>query len=276
MNNPFGKSLVLIAKENNIIIGVRAFMRWKWQSENIILSAFRAVDTATHPEHQGRGIFKKLTLKAIEIAQEQGDHFIFNTPNSQSKPGYLKMGWKEIDKIKIELHPVNPFNWKASKEINYMIERSNLISPAIEGIITKRNNRLRNNGKLFTPVSLSYLTWRYENNPLQSYSVKATENFYVAAYVKQHKFFKELRVVEKLFDGEIGRRMMDLQIKKWSKLYGVHLISSHPGTSNRLLKLTGNFGPVLTIKELDIEIDLFENFLDINNWAYSLGDLELF
>ncbi len=107
IENPFGKSLVLIAAENEEIIGVRAFMRWQWQKEDKVYSAFRAVDTATHPSHQGKGIFKKLTLKALEIGKERGDHFVFNTPNTQSKPGYIKMGWKEVDKLKIQLRLLN-------------------------------------------------------------------------------------------------------------------------------------------------------------------------
>ena len=37
-----------------------------------------------------------------------GDHFIFNTPNSQSIPGYLKMDWKKVDKLKDSLAPINP------------------------------------------------------------------------------------------------------------------------------------------------------------------------
>ena len=112
VNNPFGKSLVLLAEENNQVIGVRAFMRWKWQYGENIYSALRAVDTATHPDHQGKGVFKKLTLKALEIAGEMGDHFVFNTPNTQSKPGYLKMGWKEVAKLNVRLVPVNPIFWK--------------------------------------------------------------------------------------------------------------------------------------------------------------------
>jgi len=92
IDNPFGKSIVLIAVENEKIIGVRAFMRWEWKYASNKYSALRAVDTATHPQHQGKGIFKKLTLKAVELAKSNNDNFIFNTPNEQSRPGYLKMG----------------------------------------------------------------------------------------------------------------------------------------------------------------------------------------
>ena len=108
IDNPFGESLVLVAEENNYIVGVRAFMRWKWQRGDQVYSAFRAVDTATHPDHQGKGIFKKLTLRALEIGKERGVHFVFNTPNTQSKPGYLKMGWEVVDRLRTCLLYTSP------------------------------------------------------------------------------------------------------------------------------------------------------------------------
>src|SRR5690606_36953423 len=100
------------AVTENKIIGIRAFMRWRWQLGKETFSALRAVDTATHPDYRGRGIFKRLTLQAVGIATEDQDHLIFNTPNSQSLPGYLKMGWQEVAKLNIRLRPVNPVYWK--------------------------------------------------------------------------------------------------------------------------------------------------------------------
>src|SRR5688500_17576198 len=60
IENPFGVSPVLLAIEAGTIIGVRAFMRWAWSRGETRLEAVRAVDTATHPDFQGRGIFRKL------------------------------------------------------------------------------------------------------------------------------------------------------------------------------------------------------------------------
>ncbi len=59
--NPFGKSFVMVAEENEMIIGVRAFMQWHFERRGKLYYAIRAVDTATHPAYQGKGIFKKLT-----------------------------------------------------------------------------------------------------------------------------------------------------------------------------------------------------------------------
>src|SRR5690606_30107897 len=75
IENPFGKSIVLLAIIKEQIVGVRAFMRWKWQIGQKSFNALRAVDTATSPAFRGRGIFRKLTLEAIEIAKAEGEHF---------------------------------------------------------------------------------------------------------------------------------------------------------------------------------------------------------
>src|SRR5688572_13398222 len=66
VNNPFGKSPVLLAEESNAIIGVRAFMRWQWNDGKRTIEAVRAVDTATHPDFQGKGIFTKLTMSLLK------------------------------------------------------------------------------------------------------------------------------------------------------------------------------------------------------------------
>ena len=109
VENPFGQSPVLVAEENNKLIGVRAFMLWQWQLNGKTLKAARAVDTATHPNHQGKGIFKKLTLQLIEDCKQNHVDFIFNTPNKNSMPGYLKMGWIKAGRLPMRLRFITPF-----------------------------------------------------------------------------------------------------------------------------------------------------------------------
>src|SRR3954462_4949881 len=55
--NPFGPSFMLVARSDGEIIGLRAFMRWRFSAGGRDHAAVRAVDTATHPAHRGRGIF---------------------------------------------------------------------------------------------------------------------------------------------------------------------------------------------------------------------------
>ena len=52
----------------------------------------RAVDTATRPSHQGRGIFRRMTLHALDDLRAEGVAFVFNTPNDSSRPGLPQDG----------------------------------------------------------------------------------------------------------------------------------------------------------------------------------------
>lgn len=272
--NPFGRSLVLLAVENDEIIGVRAFMRWNWQKGDNQFSAFRAVDTATHPDHQGKGVFKRLTLKALEIAKNNGDHFVFNTPNKQSKPGYLKMGWLEVSKLYVKLIPVNPFVWRKKSLIDYNVRwDSDDDLQFFEDWLIK----LKSTGKLFTPKSRKYLKWRYVENPLQEYKVVFNEKYFIAGYVKKHKNYSELRISELFINDILSKKIVQKEIRNWAKDFGVNVISLNPAYNETIfpLAISGKFGPSLTFKKIDEKLKE-EKFLMIKNWQYSLGDMELF
>lgn len=267
--NPFGKSLVLVAEENSEIIGVRAFMRWQWQFGEEVFNAFRAVDTATLPEHQGKGVFKKLTLKALEIGKEKMDHFVFNTPNNQSKPGYLKMGWEEIDKLKIQLRPLNIAQFKI-KELKYETFGN---GESIAGLLNSHFEEIKTSYRLFTPKDITFLSWRYLHNPLQDYAVIFDKEYFIAGYVKERKRFKEFRVSEAIMS-KSGKKSGKLAILKLAKSSGANVLSISPDAGIHFKAgITGNFGPVLTFKPLNLNQP---EFLNLKTWYYSLGDLELF
>ncbi len=93
--SPFGKSKFFLAHANGQLVGVRIFMPWQFHGPSGEKVTFwRPVDTATHVDFRGQGIFKKLTLHGLKVLFPDQDFRIFNTPNSNSLPGYLKMGWK--------------------------------------------------------------------------------------------------------------------------------------------------------------------------------------
>lgn len=269
IDNPFGKSLVLVAEEGGEILGVRAFMRWKWQKGIKTYSAFRAVDTATHPAHQGKGIFKKLTLRALEIGKDRGDHFVFNTPNSQSKPGYLKMGWEEVDRLKIQLRPIDLLRFK-NCELKYHIMGKKEESI---GLFNTHLDSQRETNRLFTPKNLDYLKWRYLNNPLQSYVVIFDPEYFFAGYVKKRKRFDEFRVSEAIVS-IAGRKSAKSRILELAGSSGAKVLSISPNAGiNFTTAVTGKFGPTLTYKPVCLNQS---EFLNLKTWAYSLGDLELF
>jgi len=104
--NPFGASPTWVAIADGRIVGLRTFMRWQFERDGRVLTAVRAVDTATDPDYQGKGLFTLLTLTALPELRAEGVHLVFNTPNTKSRPGYLKMGWQDVGTLRPVLRPV--------------------------------------------------------------------------------------------------------------------------------------------------------------------------
>jgi glycosyltransferase involved in cell wall biosynthesis len=103
--NVFGSSPAWVAVDEGRVVAVRLFMRWQFLRNGEVLRAVRAVDTATDPDYQGRGLFTALTLRGLDELRAEGVDLVFNTPNDQSRPGYLKMGWREVGHLPAVVRP---------------------------------------------------------------------------------------------------------------------------------------------------------------------------
>jgi len=294
--NAFGPSFVLLALENEDIIGVRAFMQWHWLWNGKIYSAIRAVDTATHPDHQGKGIFKKLTLQQVEKCKQQGIHFVFNTPNEQSMPGYLKMGWETQGRMPLKIKLLRPLSLAYSKffdEAKYSASLKEDITPvqdwdvSILGLF--KNYQQQETGQLRTSVTSEYVTWRYAHNPLFRYNFFTDKENYVLIYrIKNHSFTRELRIVDFiLLKSNATTRIVNSHMKnevlaftKTNKIDFISFSGQQYLASKACFQWMGiipvrSLGPLVTIRNLNME-NKFAELLDVKNWNYSLGDMELF
>jgi hypothetical protein len=152
--NPFGPSAAFVAMHNSKVMGVRFFMRWHFERNGQIFRAIRPVDTATHPAARGKGVFKSLTLEGINLLKNDFD-FVFNTPNSNSYPGYLKMGWQKL---------------KSCRLVYYMTLPVNKIE--IERVQYPENVCSNNSEVLHTQLTPAYLSWRYTRNNIYYFRLK--------------------------------------------------------------------------------------------------------
>lgn len=273
--NPFGRSLVLVAEAQGQLLGVRAFMKWRWQKGTTEVQAYRAVDTATHPAHQGQGLFKQLTLQAVDAVQTASECFIFNTPNAQSRPGYLKMGWQVLGKVHLALVPTLLSTWTLLHRKAEEVKES-AREEVLDRLCRWHNEQMAAKQVFFTPKTPGYLSWRYADNPLQAYHTWVTPHYYVACYVKQHRYFKELRVAEVLgaespkSQQQLQRDLIALALRHrcWVlTLADKHLFS---------FQLYGTFGPQVTCRDLTASQEVVGHPKKLAAWQYSLGDLELF
>ena len=93
-DNPSGESYGLVAEDKDGFLGVRLFLRWRFDWMGGQLHCLRPCDTVTVPRSRRRGVFKALTERAMSEVAGDAD-FLFNTPNEQSLPGYLKLGFEQ-------------------------------------------------------------------------------------------------------------------------------------------------------------------------------------
>jgi len=175
LENPFGRSYLLVSESGGHIAGLRAFMRWRFRADGREVRAVRAVDTATHPEHQGRGIFSALTRLGIEEVTQDAD-MVFNTPNAKSLPGYLKMGWRSVGRIDVDLRPRRPLGAatallglgsngaprRARPEVRAEAAPSALADPGVAELLAAADAP---RGCLVTDRSVPFLRWRYADAP---------------------------------------------------------------------------------------------------------------
>ncbi|UDY33925.1 GNAT family N-acetyltransferase [Dermatobacter hominis] len=173
--NPAGASPMWIAEDDGRPVGVRVFLRWRFRRpDGTPLRAVRAVDTATHPDAQGRGVFTRLTLGALPELRDDGVGAVFNTPNDQSRPGYLKMGWNVVGRVPVAVRPVGagslPRLAGARTAADKWSEEVDVGVPAIEAFADDDEvdlllRRCVPRG-LATDRDAAHLRWRYRFGPL--------------------------------------------------------------------------------------------------------------
>ena len=74
-DNPFGPSLIRVAVDpGGRIIGLRAFLRWRFLRGDQIIQAMRPVDTATHPAWSGITARENILPHIILTICDSGTH----------------------------------------------------------------------------------------------------------------------------------------------------------------------------------------------------------
>jgi GNAT superfamily N-acetyltransferase len=256
--SPFGRSLMLVAEDDGRVVGLRAFLRWRFRAGERTVAAVRAVDTATHPGYRRRGVFSRLTTEALEALDGEAE-FVFNTPNPSSLPGYLKLGWRKVGRVPVRVRA------------GHFWRRSMSAPPAAavldESLAPLLNRTSPPNGRLATPRNLDYLRWRYASAPRLDYRAVREEGGLAVFRVRRRGRLREAAIAELLaVDREVERRL----VRAVARAAPV----GHLAFSGRRLPgfLRVPRGPTLVVRPLgDVDPDPARP----GSWALSLGDLEV-
>ncbi len=301
--NPFGRSHVLLAEnDEGKIIGLRAFLRWEFGWDGRSLRGVRAVDTSTHPDFRRMGLFKNLTLQAVDDVRNDGVDFVFNTPNDQSRPGYLKMGWQSVGLVEPVIKILNYPRFVVGMAKARLLKReanapdgshfaanepstlSDLVNHAGLDELLEADTALRPD-LMHTKRSAAYLDWRYAKHPTIDYrTVLIEENgkLEAAAVFRANSRFglREIVLAEMLLarpDRDLAKKL--IRVVK-SHVKADYMIAYFPkGSAHRDALRGSSFrripgqGMTLTANALSGPLGDFEA---LDRWGLSLGDLELF
>jgi GNAT superfamily N-acetyltransferase len=288
LQNPFGSSLMLIAEHGGQVIGLRAFMRWRFNAGDRAYEAVRAVDTATHPEYQGRGVFSRLTTAALEALEGQAD-LVFNTPNAASRAGYLKLGWQDVGRVPIMIRACRPLRLARG------LRAAQATLPPRPAVLANQASRLLqrdeevsqllaeaplDTARLHTPRDLEYLRWRYGAAPFLDYHGVVEEHDgrlrgLALFRVRQRRALWESTVAEILAPAGDRRTVRRLIGKVADAAPVDHLVLRAPVVpALRSGCLPAPGGIRLVVRP--IRQGIRPNPTELRAWALSAGDLEVF
>ena len=265
LDNPFGRSIMLVASDRDGLVGFRAFMQWDlFTAEGERIRCVRPVDTATHPRARRRGIFRALTLEAVEAARRHGVDLIFNTPNPSSKAGYMTMGWIEVGRIGVLLRP----------KVGALGNRKTGF-PSVPGSSPWSDEAVFDRPPLGlrTPRTAEYLGWRFRH-PFARYLVTGNSEGLVVLRPNQRKGRREL-VVSDMYGSKAG----DVLQRVARSTDADYLVAWFgPGSPERRHTRSAGLIPVPAKAALTLVAHPLRDGLavaDLRGWDLALSDLEL-
>jgi GNAT superfamily N-acetyltransferase len=283
--NPFGRSPSWVAVDDGQVVGFRTFLRWDHRSgSGDVLRTVRAVDTATRPTHQGRGIFRRLTLQALDDLREQGVVFVFNTPNDKSRPGYLKMGWSAVGRLATAGRVRSPASLarmiRARVPADTWSEATSGGLPATDVLADPRLTELLDSlpepSRLHTNRTPAYLRWRYGFAPLAYRAVTLDDDVRrgLAVFrVRRRGPALECALCDVLApasDRAARRALVQAVVRQCGADYVIRLAGTALDRAGFVT--LPRQGPMLTWYPLRPDAP----GRDLRDWTLALGDVELF
>lgn len=298
LHNPVGRSIALVGVDDGQIIGVRVFMRWHFRSgDHTPFLAVRAVDTATHPAAARQGVFSGLTKAAIEVASAEGVRFIYNTPNTKSAPGYLKMGWSQVTTIPMSLRPqrrIRVARAVLSRDLqsgsalpvpsaaDVQPAVATLQQPEIAALVAEHARPLSG---ITTDRSMAFLRWRYADGPIAYHAIQrgTGETAAIGVFRMRRRGARLTEVVlDELLARPSGQAAVDAILHDLGAAVGAdHVVTSlgpgwpwAPRLGRAGFRKAPGMGMLLTARPVAPSDE--PDPLVSANWEPTLGDIELF
>jgi predicted N-acetyltransferase YhbS len=271
-DNPFGRSLAWVATENGEVVGLRTFLRWDLTRDAERLRVVRAVDTGTDPDHLRQGIFRRLTLTAVDELIAAGYDGIFNTPNEKTRSGNLKLGWTQLGRPTLAARPRGPLaalRMARSRQAAEKWSEPTTVGQPADDVLRGSElgsllSRLPVPPGWATPRTAEYLRWRYGFEPLHYRALEVRGGLAIFR-VRRRGPSREVALCEWLAPG-VDRRAL----RRLVRTAGDYVVACGLGAGHGLVPLPHR-GPLLVWRPLTRQ-----GVPNLGDLKLGLGDLELF
>ena len=274
LDNPAGESPMWLAYVGDSVAGFRTMMRWEFLHDHRTpIRAVRAVDTATHPDFRRRGIFRTLTMAAVEELTAERVDFVFNTPNPESRAGYLTMGWQDTGRMAVRFFPgrvkgvgrtirarAPARKWSEPIEAGDPVDR---VADELAGL----SHTLGGSG-LATSHTGEYLLWRYGFEPLH-YRVIRTDDASAIVRLRRRGPATETVVAELFAPSRFKAEAVLRKVRREIEADHLLIAAGSNAPLPPMLPLLG-LGPVLVVRSMASHAPARSELM------LSLGDVELF
>lgn len=275
LNSAFGEAVLHVIEQDSEILAFGTLWPFEFKYEGQLLKAFQPCDTIVSKKARGKGLFRKLNEARKEYARSVKADFLFNFPNQNSLPGYLKMGWSLVDKLTWQVKVLKPLqvlkNSKSDAQ-SVRIEVQKKYALDSSQIQKALANNVESENLVELNATSSYYEYRYKNHPSRNYGlIEYVENGETAIAIftlMQKENLKEMVVMEVIASKNTYSGLLNKVVKeaKFMDVGYIAMVNQQNQTQHKMIlkgffpKKNKNFVCLPLNKKLN------EKILQIENW----------
>ncbi len=302
-SNPVGDAILFVAENDNQIVSQYVVIPQKYVSGNEIVNGSLSVNTITHPDHRGKGLFTKLAELNYAECKKNAIDFTIGFPNKNSVKGFTgKLKFKMLGNMPLLFSIIRPLkairgfifdkkNHGKDLDVEIRLKHDSISKFDPDNDLNKYTaflSEIEKRNLLTTKRSSEFIRWRYLNIPLRKYHLyKVEENGeIVSVIILRAKNIKGVKcgIVIDLMTLNVNDGIDEI-INEFRKCKLDLLISTVPEDSieSLCLKKSGfsKAPEFLMLKKLHVIVrmhsaGLSDSVADFKKWFLTFGDYDIF
>lgn len=268
--NPCAKIFAAFAIDDDKLVANYSVSPVEIVRDGQIYKAALSLNTMTHPDYSGRGLFVDLTRMVYKELTDQGYELVMGFPNGVSNRTFVsKLGWKDIYEIPtMELEISNISFPKEVTESIIQDPKFELQYPIYSEVTSK----------IGINKSVAYLSWKYGKHPIIPYhnNVTVDDNECVRSWIIYKEYQNRLNIVDYFWANMADAEQLLRSCIKEGEMRGKELLTSWSqlGTEAHLLLEKYGFKNNSPITYFGTSLFQNENadYYDYTKWNIQMGD----